>query len=160
MARDLASGQEREVVSTDRDWVYAFRVAPDGSLAYARRRKDSDAPPVLIVQSPSGVERELIRGEDTYEYMEVRAWSPDGTRILYTHAKGQQPNGLYLIPREGGRPLDLGVTFPRARFAWPVGFSLHPNGRVLAYPEVVMESELWLTPVSKAEPESSARLPE
>jgi hypothetical protein len=144
-ARDLASGHERMVVSGARDWVYTYRANRDGSLAYVRRRKHSDGEPVLVVQSPSGTEQELVRG-GTFDYLHSHDWSPDGKGILYTRAEGNQPYGLWLMPRQGGPPVDLGATFIRGGILDSNGLSLHPNGRVFAYQEFIMESELWLTP--------------
>ena len=148
IARDLESGQERILMSTARDWVYTYRANRDGALAYVRRRKDADGGPVLVVRSPSGSESELLRG-GAFDYFDVVDWTPDGNGILYRRAEGTQPSRLWLMPRRGGPPVNLGATLIRGGILDRNVPSLHPNGRALAYQEFVVDSEFWLTPLAQ-----------
>ena len=134
------------MVDAKQGGIGAFRVAPDGrSMAYTRRLPGAQqAAWTLVVQEMNGRPRELLR-VTMPDYLKVHAWTPDGQGILFTRATGDQPHQLWLMPVEGGGPIDLQARFIRSGSSEPNGLSLHPDGRQIAYPERVVQSELWLT---------------
>jgi Tol biopolymer transport system component len=144
--RDLATGQEREVIagvtngpinlSPDGHWIATGMRAPSGNLAQA----------IALVPVRGGESRELLRAgpdERFGNYMGM-PWTPDGRAFLVRKVlpKGSE---LWLVPITGEPPRRLDVDISE----WsggPVGApSLHPDGRQLAFVQLSSEptTQVW-----------------
>jgi len=150
VVRDLTTSRERVVVSGPN---VPFRLSPDGRrIAYARdlRRPEGWATALLVQQVDEAAPREILR-VDRPDFLRLQAWSPDGTRLLYTRASGDRAHQLWAVPISAGTPISLGVSFIRSGSGEPNGLSLSPDGRQIAYPERVVQAELWIGPLAPAE---------
>lgn len=65
--------------------------------------------------------------------------------MLYTCADGDRPHELWLVAAAGGPARRLDVAFLRSGSSEPTGFSLNADGVTIAYPERVVQPELWIT---------------
>ncbi len=102
----------------------------------------------LVVQPIDGVPRELIRVERP-ALLRGTGLDPGRRRVLYTQAAGDRPHQLWLVSATGSAPRNLGVSFIRSGNGEPNGLSLSADGKMIAYPERVVQSELWITPLNE-----------
>jgi Tol biopolymer transport system component len=95
-ATDLESGTPRRLTS-ERPGGHAvppYVLSPDGAaIAYFVQKEAFNT--LMVVPTGGGAPRQLAR-LTSKEHL-VPAWSPDGTRLAYSHE-----NGLYVIPASGG----------------------------------------------------------
>jgi len=149
MARDLATGAEREV----------FRQSESGSMTLSRdgRYIASVASSVLyLVPTAGGAAKELLRTKGGEKFDGFRAeWTPDGrSLVLPTTINGRIE--LWLVPLfDGGEPRKLDADTS----GWVLpggGFAIHPNGRQIAYVGMAGKqgAEVWalenVLPAAKA----------
>jgi Tol biopolymer transport system component len=102
------------------EFFQRFTLSPDGrALAYFSRAGANNV--LFVVPTGGGAPRELVRFESREHLVPV--WSPDGTRLAYSHGEG-----LYALPAAGGRPIRLAQ---RAGWeGWHIRWS--PDGEHLA----------------------------
>ena len=144
IAHDVKSATETVIV--DGAPVGPFRVARDGgSLAYTQPIRSADSRvTALMVQTHRGPARELLRVRHPEQLM-AQAWTPAGDGVLYTLASGDRPHDLWVMPVSGAPARRLGVSFIRSGSSEPNGLTLNVDGATIAYPERVVQSELWIT---------------
>ena len=95
-------------------------------------------------ETRKGQARELLRVRHP-EQLRIQAWSPAGDAVLYTRASGDRPYELWVIPVNGAPARRLGVSFIRSGSGEPNGLTLNVDGVTIAYPERVVQSELWIS---------------
>ena len=140
--RDLASGTERTIVSGE---FGVFSVSPDGRSIAAPLGSLAPAAADRVVQISiaSGEIRDLVRAGASERFAPYIApqWTPDGRAVL---VRKRTPNELWLIPTTGepARKLEIDVT------DWsfgPIGqFSIHPDGRRLAFLSGTITNEVMV----------------
>ena len=138
LARDMQSGQEREIVR--RDGLRDVGLSPDGRLlAVTGFDKSAKSGSLLLVPADGGEPRELLRLSDSGPETlgAFVGWLPDGKFLLFR--KG--PNGAretWRIPVEGGAPAKYGAE-------WTAGgpATIHPDGLRVAFPMGVRKLEIW-----------------
>ena len=138
VARDLASGAEREV-STVRS-LLNLSVSPDGStLALVDQDRSNQVNRLLTVPVAGGQVRVLhtVEGAWGVELGTGLPWTPDGRFLLFiTEGNG----ALWRIPSAGGEPERL-FELPGA---WDYRhFRLHPDGSRIAYSTGETKGEIW-----------------
>ena len=139
--------QEDVVVAGAGSVIGPFRLAHDGRrLAYLRYAVSTAMARTTLVVHEIGSRARAIASATRAEWLIVQAWTPDDRAVLYTRAAAGRPHRLWMAGLNGGPTRDLGVTFISSGGA-PNGLSLHINGRSIAYPERVLLSELWITPL-------------
>jgi Tol biopolymer transport system component len=144
VARDVATGQEREVHSLAGPAVYASSpiVSPDDRhLAMALNLFDeSRSRAVIVVPLAGGDARELVRGTQ-FPWPPPIAWAPDSQGVLFVKqpAAGDPKTELWLAPIQGGQPRKLDLAAPNMR-----QLAVHPDGRHLAFTSGGDRSEVWV----------------
>ena len=103
LERDLASGQERELLRSELRWQV---IAPDGRHAVGSGSGDSGRNTLMVVSLPGGTPRELLRLKASERIVGSMGLTPDGKSVLFT--KGLDGNGgeteLWLAPLDGSAP--------------------------------------------------------
>ena len=150
--REVAGGSEREVIRGRGITATPFSplLSPDGqSLVVSRDDPATRSSALLIVPRSGGQPKEIIR-VDSPRRAAVQSWTPDGRAMLVTITESFQSPGvsspraateLWRVPLDGSerRKLDLNV-------AGMTPFSLHPDGRQVAYglTEPAKDDEVWV----------------
>jgi len=129
--RNLATGDTRDLTkNADRNQypLYPSLISPDGKLVAYTWVDAASAYSVRLIGTDGRGQRVLYSNTDLY-YIELGAWSPDGTSLAAILTKKDKTNQIALISAGDGssRVLKLFDT----RFPQPRGFS--PDGRFLAY---------------------------
>jgi len=146
VARDLETGEEKELLSGDKYVPIAFAISPDGQqLAF------SDTQVLQVMPSGGGEPREVLRLQpsETFAFATRPVWTPDGRHILFGKGKlypddpeteANQSFELWRIPVEGGEPQKLGLAIKGFR-----QLSVHPDGRQIAFtqPGARRSNEIW-----------------
>jgi hypothetical protein len=143
VSRQLSSGDERVVVPPRAGWdLGRFVLAPDNhAIAFMSSKEERpDAwTTALEIREWSGAARILAQRLTPLRLM-LHAWTPDSRHVIYSEGHTTNPYRLWRMPDAGGPPVDLHfATRPTAN---PI--SLRPDGRQIAYPERVIEPELWI----------------
>jgi Tol biopolymer transport system component len=139
IARDLATGNEREVIPTRA--VQSLNLSPDGQyIATPGIDPASNSRVVLLVPSAGGQPRELarvpsgVKPEDVGklnrgQILSVLAWDPDGRSMLVRkYVRDGQQDELFVLSLDGQQS---GKTLiPRTL---PQGVSLSPDRRQMVY---------------------------
>ena len=137
VARDMQSGQEREVVR--RDGLANLALSPDGRLlAVPAFDRSTQSGSLLVIPAEGGEPRELQRTSNSGpESMGVFAtWSPDGKYVIFRKGPAAARE-TFRIPAEGGTAVKYGGE-------WSVGPpSINPNGRDVAFPMGQHKIEIW-----------------
>ncbi len=146
LLRNVETGQEKELWRGVVGWNRPVAVSPDGQqvaiLEWAPWEAWGHLRRFLRVMPISGGEaRDLIRFQKWANTAQGSlSWTPDGRYILF--AKRRQGSGpvLYRIPSEGGEPqeLDVGTETDSGKF------SLHPDGKRIAFTGPGRGAELWV----------------
>jgi Tol biopolymer transport system component len=142
VARDLQSGQEREILRREGPPDYAtlgwVALSPDGRLlAITAFDKSTQSGSLLVIPAEGGQPRELLRTpasgpEQLGAWVE---WSPDGKYVIFR--KGSPTRENFRIPVEGGTPLKYAGD-------WMVGPSTtNPDGRQVAFAMGQHKIEIW-----------------
>lgn len=117
-----AEGGEASRLTTNRDWIEAFALSPDGSRAVTRTGVDlsytfdAENPPMThLVDLATGERRELDLGRRVVP--SGMAWSPDGDGFFYAYEHSSDPffrtasvtrMGFYDIVEDRDEEVDLG----------------------------------------------------
>ncbi len=142
--RDLKTDEERSVVLPDGDsWL---SVSPDGSsFAVVDRYRTKDVTILSVLDARTLEERELFRVARPEWIKWSTQWTNDGRNILFWINKdwsgATRRNELWVQPTEGGQPWYTGLAVER--LGGRGDFSLHPDGRRLAYAAGSAEYEIW-----------------
>jgi Tol biopolymer transport system component len=140
MSRNLATGEEKQLLSGDKNM---FSISPDGRwLALINLDKEK----VLRIMPLGGGEpRELLRFEDRKTNHSVVAWTVDGKYIIFErehHAKDPTQSALWRIAVKGGEPQELNLVM--AAFQ---DLSVHPDGQHLVFDSlgrVIKTPTIWV----------------
>ena len=142
LERDLASGAERTIASGA---FGNFSVSPDGRFIAAPMGSLASAAADRVVQInvASGEIQDFVRAGPSERFAPSIApqWTSDGRAVL---VRMRTPNELWLVPTTGepARKLDIDVT------DWsfgPIGqFSIHPDGRRLAFLSGTITNEVMV----------------
>ncbi len=130
IARDLGTGQERQVQSGD---TMHFALSPDGRFLAVPRVDPLDKSSVLdIVALDTGQSRELIRA-DGGAFYKALSWSADGRFLFFT----KLPE-LWRVDVESGESEKVGIAMDGLH-----GLRVHPDGRRIAFFAWEFGAELW-----------------
>jgi Tol biopolymer transport system component len=143
VARDVATGQEREVHRLAGPSVYVSSpiVSPDDRyLAMVVNDVESRSKVVVVVPLSGGEARDVCRSGQMVWPPSI-AWAPDSGGVLFV----KQPNPddlkteLWLVPIQGGeaRKFDLAALGMRE-------LCVHPDGRRIAFTSGDDRSEVWV----------------
>jgi Tol biopolymer transport system component len=129
--RDLASGAERDIHTGN---FAVFTVSPDGrSLAViVGNIQNANGNAVLEIDIQSGEAKDLLRaaaGERFAPFIAPR-WTPDGRAIL---VRKRSPNELWIVPTTGAQPRKVEFDARDWSFGGVGQFSVHPDGRRIAF---------------------------
>ncbi len=142
VARDLATGQEKELFSVAEPSHFGAGAAlsRDGrQVAFAVRDSVSRSNVLKVLPAEGGEARDLLRGVEM-PFPGSVAWTPDGLNLVF--ARKPNPRGsrteLWRVPVQGGEPqkLDLGADDIR-------DLRLHPDGRHIAFTAGNDRQEVW-----------------
>lgn len=127
IARDVRSGQEREIVRRA-GLARGASVSPDGrSLAVMTADRNSRSTALLLALAQGGEPRELLRLREPEGFGGGVEWSPDGSFLLFGKFYGddQTRRETWRISAEGGAPRKLELNGQ--------GHRIHPDGRQVAF---------------------------
>jgi Tol biopolymer transport system component len=129
-ARDLGTGQEREIRSDARH----FAPSPDGRfLAVGREDPPTKSGVLEIIALDTGQSRELLRVPDPSVFYKVLAWSANGRFLFYGNGE------LWRVAIENGASEKVGI----APMAGLLDVRVHPDGRKIAFFAWEFGAELW-----------------
>ncbi len=143
VARDLASGQEKELYSvTELSYHFCAGVAlsRDGQrLAFAVREAKSGSKILKVLPAAGGEARDLLRGVQM-PFPGSIAWAPDGQSVLFVKqpSPGDSKTELWLASVRDDEPRKLDLTAKNMR-----ELSIHPDGRRIAFTGGGDKSEVW-----------------
>lgn len=141
IARNLGTGAETIVVpATSRAQPSSFTVAPDERTIAFVASHHGAGPATLNVQRTGEPPVQLPTGRGTPP-SNVHGWTPDGRSVLFSRGAGRDTESLWLVPAQGGPPIDLRFTFRTT----PNLVRLSPDGTRIAYTERVLQMELRIT---------------
>ena len=136
-ARDLQSGQERELIR--RDALFRAALSPDGQhLAVVGSDKSTQSSALMVIPAGGGAPRELVRTSNAGpESLGVfLTWSLDGKYVIFRKGPAAARE-TFRIPAEGGTAVKYGAE-------WTVGPpSINPDGRQVAFPMGEHKIEIW-----------------
>jgi Tol biopolymer transport system component len=133
--RDLASGSEREVVR--RKALGVPSVSPDGRYIAA-----TSSSSLLLIPIAGGEPRELLGVTAPERFWSYVAWVPDGRGVIVLRrGGGYGPGELSLVLVGDGQPRKLEIDM--RNFAGGA-FSVHPDGRQIAYLAGEQKYEVWV----------------
>ena len=143
VARDVATGQEREVHSLAGPAVYASSplVSPDDRhIAVAVNEFDENRSKAVMVVSLAGGEARTLVRDTRLPWPPSIAWAPDSQGVLFVKQPdpGDRKTELWLAPIQGGEPGKLGLAAPNMR-----ELVVHPDGRHVAFTSGGDRSEIW-----------------
>ena len=134
--RDVVSGAER-IIAHRKDMLYGLAaLSPDGKW-FAMRAEDAASKESLLVVMDvvDGETRELLRAP---KGVGVAGWTPDSTSVIVNKSEKGNPE-TWRVPLSGAAPTKLGF-----RVSSPgTPFSLHPDGRQIAYWTAGNVVEVW-----------------
>jgi Tol biopolymer transport system component len=133
---DLATGVERNVATLN---FADFSASPDGRSIAASVR---EGVAIMHVHADSGESGELVRlgGSERFAHFVAPQWTADGRAVL---VRKRVPNELWLVPVTGAPPRKLDVDVRDWAFG-PGKFSLHPDGRQLAFLSGSLSNEVMV----------------
>ncbi len=130
VARDLGTGQERQIRSDSRH----FALSPDGRfLAVAREDPPPRSSALEIVALDTGHSRELPGFSSPVAFYKVFCWSADG-RFLFFSKDAE----LWRVAVENGVSEKLGIAMGGL-----LQVRVHPDGRRIAFSGSQLGAELW-----------------
>jgi Tol biopolymer transport system component len=128
--RDLASGAERIIANGE---FGVFSLSPDGgSIAVALGLTGGGENKVVLISVTTGEIRELTRTDPAERFAAYIApqWTADGRAVV---VRKRTPNELWLIPTTGETPRKISLDVREWSFGPISQFSIHPDGRRLAF---------------------------
>lgn len=134
---DIASGAEREILQAK---FLAPRLSPDGRqfAMYAEGRKS-----LMVVPVEGGTPREIVDLAKIGSFTGVKLdWTADGQSVIapqWSVSRGPEQE-LWRIPVSGGSPQRIELN-PAPMVG---GFSIHPDGRRIAYTSGRVKREVWV----------------
>ena len=143
VARDVATGQERELHSVTTPSVYqsGVNISPDGQrLAFVVRDREGRSRILTVVPAAGGEASDVLRSTQLAWPVSI-AWAPDSQGVLFVKqpdTRGSKTE-LWLVPVKGGEPRKLDLIAPNMR-----DVRVHPDGRRIAYTSGVDRSEVWV----------------
>jgi Tol biopolymer transport system component len=144
LARDLATGQEKELYSVA-EVSYHFcagvALSRDGQqLTFAVREAESGSKVFKVLPAAGGKARDLLRGVQL-PFPGSVAWAPDGQSVLFLKQPipGDSKTELWLIPVKGGEPRKVDLTAENMR-----ELRVHPDGRRVAFTAGQDKQEVWV----------------
>ena len=142
VARDLATGQEKELFSVAEPSNYRAGVAlsRDGrQLAFAVLEAESGSKVLKVLPAEGGEARDVLRGVEM-PFPGSVAWTPDGLNLVFAGKPNPRSakTELWRVPVQGGEPRKLDLTADNVR-----ELRLHPDGRHIAYTAGKDRSEVW-----------------
>jgi Tol biopolymer transport system component len=144
VARDVATGQEREVHNLTKPSVYVSspNVSPDDRhVAVAVNEFDENRSKAVIVVSLAGGEARTLVRDSRLPWPPSIAWTPDSRGVIFV--KQPSPVGtkteLWVVPLQGGEPRKLDLAAPGIR-----ELAVHPDGRRIAFTSGGDRSEVWV----------------
>ena len=145
-ARDLATGEERELYTGGRGWS-CLMVSPDGQeLVFS----DEDQKVLKVIPTAGGVPRVLFDMQIDPQIMKWVApvtWTPDGRHLLFVKMGDsyESVGELWRIPSKGGEPEKLREIDEQFGIKELRTGSFHPDGERIAFARLHGESphELW-----------------
>jgi Tol biopolymer transport system component len=136
LARDLGTGQEREISGTPETGVHFLALSPDGQYMVLVARKA-----LLILPSAGGEPRELLKLEGGFNAWAM-AWTPDSRYLLILKGERRQFE-LWRIAVAGGEPECVIDELPTAPDSWR-RLRIHPDGRQITFTSESAQQELWV----------------
>jgi Tol biopolymer transport system component len=150
LARDVATGEEKEILSEASD----FALSPDGRfLAVPRDDRASRSSILEIAAVEGGQPRELVRIPGSGAFAHALAWSADGRFLFFTRNRGEKRE-LWRIAVETGKSEKLGISMEGLSEVRP-----HPDGRQIAFAAGQFRAEIWTMENLLPEGEKSALRP-
>jgi len=151
--RDMVSGAVREIIR--RPNLGNVNLSPDGRWIATRTVDAAGKFAAAILFPASGGEvRELMRVNQPV-FLGVALWAPDSNSFIVGKRYGEKVLEFWQVPISGGEPRKLDLKIENAS-----QFSLHPDGRQVAYTTGQRKEEVWVLenflPASTA---SKGRLP-
>jgi len=140
LERDLASGNEREVIRLP-SRLGEVNVSPDGrTIATISEEASSKSSTVLLIPVAGGAPRELLRLSlaEGFQMYRGMAWTPDSRAVIVTKSRGDRRE-LWLVPVTDGQPRKLDIDLTN----WAGGFRLHPDGHQITFLAGKATSEIW-----------------
>lgn len=145
MARDLASGREREV-GTVRLGIQALLLSPDGqALAFTDGERPENLTRIATVPTSGGEIREVYRpaSPERLKIPTTMSWSSDGRYIVFADLDaGANRYSLWRVPVAGGEPDRMELPFgnpPGLRF-----LTSHPDGNRIGFVSGESRGEIWV----------------
>ncbi len=144
VARDLDTGEQRVIATSDTD-SRTVSVSPDGEqLAYASRDKAAGLFELRVsATSGTGEARTLHRSSPGESMSSPVVWTPDGSRVLFGLKLAKGGRALWSVAADGaGPPVRLG-----GGDWWLWGgqyISIHPDGRRIAVVTGYDRGEIWM----------------
>ena len=144
VARELATGQERDVHSLAGPAVYVSSplVSPDDRhIAVAVNEFDENRSKAVMVVSLAGGEARTLVRDTRLPWPPPIAWAPDSLGVLFVKQPdpGDQKTELWLAPIQGGEPRKLALAAPNMREV-----VVHPDGRRVAFTSANDRTEVWV----------------
>jgi len=140
LARDLGTGQEREIYGTPDGAFGLLALSPDGQHMII-----ANPTTLLILPSAGGEPRELLKFEGGFSRditAVTMAWTPDSRYLLTVKGKGGNFE-LWRIAAAGGRPERVADELPTDPGSWRC-LRIHPDGQQIAFTSRTVQQELWV----------------
>jgi Tol biopolymer transport system component len=134
--RDINSGAEREIIRGKR-FLRRPLLSPDGGHIAVESHEPGVFTAVMLIPIQGGEARELLR-VNRPQVMSLLAWAPDGRGVIaWTYALRE----LWFIAASDGSARKLGLDLG-GNFRPSDPFSIHPDGRQVAYVTGETKSEV------------------
>lgn len=144
LARDLASGRERELGKVAS--IPTLALSPDGrSLAFTERDSARSPSRIAMIPTAGGGVQQVYRAAKPEEPRSPRwlAWSSDGRYLLFADKDAQANRySLWRVPVAGGEPDRLELPLGD-----PPGLSylrFHPRNTRIAFTSTAWRGEVWV----------------
>lgn len=137
-ARDLATGNEREIARIDGSGK--MRPSPDGRFLMVQAwEREAETTRLLVVSVSSGSVRELFEVKAP-KGLSAMDWTPDGAAVVFSTWDEAAFQGLWKIDLAGGEPTPIaGPHSPQ-----PSSVRIHPAGNRIAYNSGQPRGEVWV----------------
>jgi Tol biopolymer transport system component len=120
-------------------------IAPDGTR-WAFGAVTPDGRSVIMVNEEGGKAREVFVAASD-EAVDVECWTPSGSAVIFSRQNRQSSSRtIWIVNRDGSNEHEVGLTLP----VQPNPITINPDGTRIAYPERVIEHELWIRRIQSA----------